>query len=177
LVVKEALIKAAGYNNKTDQHPSRSDIFAKTIGIIFMGTPHRGGLEEAKFSLRLGNDHFKLLQTLRVNSDTLEDQQKDFITISSGISVVCMREELPTRGRLVSCLLQSRAHLHLLIVPPQIVPRGSASFYGNNVCHESIHENHVDMVKFASNQDNGYQKILYHIKRLCGAGRATQQGV
>lgn len=76
----------------------------------------------------------------------------------------------------VSCFLRSKTPLHLPIVLPQVVPPASASYAGNRVCSNGIHANHINMVKFASNQDPGYVRTLGFIKMLCDLKPATQQG-
>ncbi|KAH6847170.1 hypothetical protein B0I37DRAFT_374407 [Chaetomium sp. MPI-CAGE-AT-0009] len=162
LVVKEALIKADNYNNH-QRHRTLGDMFAKTTGVIFMGTPHRGSSQEtygdllvkvAKVALRQPND--QLLQTLRPDSHILENQRGQFTTISSSISVVCIREELPTSIGV-------------------IVPETSASYDGFNVRRGAINANHMDMVKFASDKEPGYQRTLGFIAELCHARNAAQQ--
>lgn len=47
----------------------------------------------------------------------------------------------------------------------QIVPEASASYDGFNVARNSIHANHMDMVKFAS-RDEGYKRTLGHIQDI-----------
>jgi len=107
LVVKEALIKSAAYNSHR-RHPTLGEIYASTIGVIFLGTPHRGSSKGnlgevvanvAKLSFRQPNK--QLLQTLKSDSHILENQRDQFTTISSKLSIVCIREELPTGVGLV----------------------------------------------------------------------------
>jgi hypothetical protein len=107
LVLKEALIKSAAYNSHR-RHPTLGEIYASTIGVIFLGTPHRGSSQEtlgevaanvAKLSFRQPNK--QLLQTLKPDSHILENQRDQFTTISSNLSIVCIREELPTGAGLV----------------------------------------------------------------------------
>lgn len=152
LVVKEALITSDNYRNH-GRHPTRGDIYAKTVGIIFMGTPHQGSPKEsygdivaniAYLSLRQPNR--QLLRTLRPDSHVLEKQRNDFTTISDKISIVCMREELPTGAGM-------------------IVPRDSAWHSSFNALLDSIHANHMDMVRFSSRDEN-YQKVLGYIKEI-----------
>src|SRR4051794_2103562 len=85
LVIKQALIKSAGYNSH-GRHPTLGEIYANTKGVIFLGTPHRGsdkeGLGEvvskiAKFSFRQPNE--QLLQTLKPVSHILENQRDQLL--------------------------------------------------------------------------------------------------
>ncbi|KAI9778144.1 MAG: hypothetical protein M1839_008353 [Geoglossum umbratile] len=155
LVIKQALIKSAGYNSH-GRHPTLGEIYASTKGVIFLGTPHRGsdkeGLGEvvskvAKFSFRQPNE--QLLQTLRPDSHILENQRDQFTTISKDLPIVCIREELPTAiGMIVSEL--------------------SANIDGFHVRRDAINANHMDMVRFDNRRDVGYQKICGHILILIG---------
>lgn len=70
---------------------------------MFFGTPHRGSSQEslaevvagiAKLSLRQPNK--QLLATLSQESHILENQRERFKTVSGNLSIVCIREELPT---------------------------------------------------------------------------------
>jgi hypothetical protein len=105
--VKEALIKSAAYNSHR-RHPTLGEIYARTVGVIFLGTPHRGSSKEtlgevvanvALLSFRRPNK--QLLRTLKPDSHILENQRDQFTTISSNLSIVCIREELPTGAGLV----------------------------------------------------------------------------
>lgn len=111
--MKAALIKSAAYNSHK-RHPTLGEIYANTIGVIFLGTPHRGSDKEslgevvanvAKLSFRQPNK--QLLATLKTDSDILENQRDHFTTISSNLSIVCIREELPTGVGLVWLLNQN----------------------------------------------------------------------
>ena len=106
--MKEALIKSANYKSH-GRHPSLGAISDKTAGVIFLGTPHRGSEKEtygelvskvAKFALHRPND--QLLQTLSPDSHLLNHQRDQFTTISNGMTVFCVREELSTAIGLVS---------------------------------------------------------------------------
>lgn len=43
--MKEALIKSATLHSYK-RHPALGEIYAKTTGVIFLGTPHRGSSQE-----------------------------------------------------------------------------------------------------------------------------------
>ncbi|KAI0896096.1 hypothetical protein F4806DRAFT_51141 [Annulohypoxylon nitens] len=152
LVIKEALITSDSYHNH-GRHPSRAEIYAKTIGIIFMGTPHQGSPKEsygdivaniAHLSLRQPNK--QLLQILRPDSHVLEKQRNDFATISDEMSIVCLREELPTGAGI-------------------IVPGDSAWYISFKSNLDSLHANHMDMVRFSSRDEN-YRKVLGYIEEI-----------
>ncbi|KAH8762740.1 hypothetical protein F5882DRAFT_477025 [Hyaloscypha sp. PMI_1271] len=152
LVVKEALIKSAAYNSHR-RHPTLGEIYASTIGVIFLGTPHRGSSKGnlgevvanvAKLSFRQPNK--QLLQTLKSDSHILENQRDQFTTISSKLSI--------------------------------IVEEASASYDGFNVRRDAINTNHMNMVKFPSKGDEGYKRTLGHIDDIRNAERpGIQQGI
>lgn len=112
LVVKQSLITAATYKSY-NRHPTLGEIFSRTCGVVFFGTPHRGSgkatLGElvgavAKLSFRQPNS--QLLQTLKPDSGILENQRDQFTTISNDLDIVCIREELPTGIGIVSLQLK-----------------------------------------------------------------------
>ena len=112
--MKEALVKAAAYKNHS-RHLDIAAIYVKTRGIIFFGTPHRGSAKASlgeivagisKYCLRQPNK--QLLQTLKTDSHILENQRDQFVTISQGMHVVCVREVLPTAIGIVGFLLFQR---------------------------------------------------------------------
>lgn len=155
LVVKEALITSDNYKSHR-RHPTLGEIYGSTIGVVFMGTPHRGSSTEsygeiaaniAKLSFRQPNK--QLLQTLKPDSQILEKQRDGFTTVSNDIAIVCIREELPTGVGM-------------------IVPEASASYDGFNVTRGAIHANHMNMVKFTT-RDEGYKRTLGYIEDIIDA--------
>ncbi|KAI0813459.1 hypothetical protein GGR55DRAFT_677101 [Xylaria sp. FL0064] len=153
LVVKEALISSASYDH-SNRFPQLAQIYRSTVGVVFMGTPHRGSSLEtygeivvkiAKLSGRRPNA--QLLQTLRPDSHILEKLRNDFTTISNNMVVMCFYEELPTTKW------------------GQIVPEASASYEGFNVSFDSIHADHEGMVKF-SERVEGYEKTIGCIRDI-----------
>ncbi|GAB1316550.1 hypothetical protein MFIFM68171_06760 [Madurella fahalii] len=162
LVVKEALIKSATYHSH-GRHPKLGEVYMRTSGVVFMGTPHRGSSKTsiggivagiAKVSLRRPNT--QLLKTLARDSGILEKQRDDFTTISKDLEVVCIREEVPTGVGL-------------------IVPEASASYDGFRVRRDAINANHMDMTKFASQDEEGYKRTLSHIIDLCNVRQVGLQ--
>jgi protein SERAC1 len=102
LIIKQALIKSVSYL-KHGRHSMRSEIYAHTKGVIFLGTPHRGSSQEGlgKVLLKLAifrQSNEQLLRALRDDSHILEEQRDNFITISKDMPVVCFYEEIPIPG-------------------------------------------------------------------------------
>lgn len=155
LVIKEAIIRAAS-SSTHGRDPRLADLYSSTIGVIFMGTPHRGspkaslGELAARLTSRLlaAGSNMQVLGNLRPDSHALEKQLHDFVTVSSQIPVVCFYEELKTGS----------AGL--------IVPRASAVYDGKMVSFNSIPADHRDMVRFSSRSDIGYTRVLGHIQSI-----------
>ncbi|KAM7206126.1 hypothetical protein V8F20_002908 [Naviculisporaceae sp. PSN 640] len=155
LVIKEAIIRAAS-STTHGRDPRLGNLYTSTIGVIFMGTPHRGspkaslGESAARFTSRLlaAGSNMQVLGNLRPDSHALEKQLHDFVTVSSHIPVVCFYEELKT----------GRAGM--------IVPRTSAVYDGKMVSFNSIPADHRDMVRFRSRTDIGYRRVLGHIQSI-----------
>ena len=47
-----------------------------------------------------------------------------------------------------------------------VVPEDSTFYDSFNVRHDAINADHMDMAKFALRADEGYKRILGHIKEL-----------
>lgn len=84
-------------------------IYPNTLGVVFLGTPHRGSdkagiatVKAAVARLSLRPSRNKLLSTLKQDSDILEAQRQDFTRISTKMDLVCVYEELRTDGFEVS---------------------------------------------------------------------------
>jgi protein SERAC1 len=105
--VKEALITSSGYKTH-GRHVALGGIYGSTIGVIFMGTPHRGSAKASYGDvaasiarLAFHQPNKPLLQTLKIDSHLLEKQRDNFTTVSNDLAIVCIREELPTGVGLV----------------------------------------------------------------------------
>lgn len=78
------------------------DIKLSTYGILFMGTPHRGGegVPWAKLALNIVNvaqyTNSEILGHLEENSELLENQQTLFLPISRDFDTTYFYEEYPT---------------------------------------------------------------------------------
>lgn len=146
--------------------PERHDIFNSTLGIIFMGTPHCGSWM-AKLGHVLASEltfikptNRILLASLRTDRDLIRWIQDDFDNMlldlyksRPSFEVVCFYEELgmPIGGVVVS--------------------KESATLRG---CPRyGIHANHRNMVRFASADDPGFQKVLRRLTHLVEISRTT----
>lgn len=153
LVCKKAILLS---RNNPETH--LRGIFNCTIGILFMGTPHRGAwmANWAKIPTpALGlikSVNKSLLEILQTNNQTLELIQGDFWSMirerqkaNQPPEVTCFFEELPLPG------------------VGKVVSKESATLESYN--HISIHANHRDMVKFASAEENGFKRLLGELVR------------
>ncbi|XP_014553238.1 hypothetical protein COCVIDRAFT_108238, partial [Bipolaris victoriae FI3] len=153
LVCKEALIITAVYD-KHQRHPKLAATYANTRGVIFPRTPHRGSGTVAlgQVLVRIAFLHqpnTQLLQSLQVDSHTLERQREEFVTISERLSIVCVREKIPTPIGM-------------------IVSEASASYDGFDIRRGSIPADHINMVRFRSKGDIGYERVLSWIQEMQG---------
>ncbi|KID84907.1 SesB, P-loop containing Nucleoside Triphosphate Hydrolase [Metarhizium guizhouense ARSEF 977] len=165
LICKEAILLS---RNNPDEH--LKNMFHCTKGIIFMGTPHRGSWMAdwagipAKTLGVVKSANKSLLQVLKTDNTHLQSVQANFCSMireqeknGRNIDVTCFFEELPMFGL------------------GKVVPKDSATLEDRNSL--SIHANHIDMVKFRSADDNGYQRVLGELDRWIknpGARQAPQ---
>ena len=153
LVCKKAILRS---RNNPEAH--LRGVFECTKGIIFMGTPHRGswmadwaGMPASAISL-FKSVNKSLLEILETDSQLLEAIQVDFLAMireqregGRPLEVTCFFEELP--------LWKDR----------KVVSKESATFEGYNPI--SIHANHSNMVKFASEGESGFISVLGELVR------------
>jgi hypothetical protein len=128
-------------------------VFNSLKGVMFMGTPHRGGWMEycddipAKTLDFEVSINLELVEALQRNNPLLEWVQRDFLAMirqvrKSGrrLEVTCFFEELPTSG------------------VGLVVSKDSATFDG--YMPRSIRADLHSMVKIASVEDNGFKRVL-----------------
>lgn len=144
LVCKKGLLIS-----RNSGHKHHREIFENTRGIIFLGTPHRGSpfaeLAQMPVSV-LGlfkSSNKALLDVLGTSSELLEDINNGFFEMVHDrpqIRVQCFFEELPTVAKML------------------VVPKPSATIDGYNAI--SIRADHRDMVRFSSDADTGFVRVL-----------------
>ncbi|KAK8125950.1 uncharacterized protein PG998_001709, partial [Apiospora kogelbergensis] len=161
IVVKEALTTAA-MSRIYGSHNDLGDIYPKTKGIIFLGTPHqRTGKRSfgecvaltAQISLRSPND--PLLRSLAENSGFFENQHGTFQMISRDIRVVCMREQFTTGAS-------------------RMVPKDSSAYEGFSVTRDDMAASHMGLARFSERDGMGYKQMVSHLTRLT-AGPSPQE--
>ncbi|KAF2156673.1 hypothetical protein K461DRAFT_2120 [Myriangium duriaei CBS 260.36] len=160
LVVKQAMALS-----KSESQQHLKSIQEHTAGIVFLGTPHRGSdlaaLANAVNAIVKAtgkNTNADIMQVLKRDSQLLASVEKFFgnwVNESRArIELACFCEELGVRQ------------------VGMVVTRESASI--PDWPSLSIHANHMDMTKFASSEDLGYQRILGQLKRWIRPLRAQQ---
>lgn len=146
LVCEQALILC---NTSNEDRLSR--ILNSTVGILFMGTPHRGsslatwGSTLAKYLNMVRRVNRDIVKSLEVTSPVLRAVQEEF-------QKILLKPEHRDRIR-IFCFYEELA----IPLVGMIVPKDSAIFqqYPNT----SIHANHMDMTKFSDANDPGYCSV------------------
>jgi pimeloyl-ACP methyl ester carboxylesterase len=127
-----------------------------TRGIIFMGTPHAGG-NLAQVGHRLA----ALLNIVRrSNPALLEPLRRDssiLTTIQQQFQQFLLKPEVKIE---VYCFFEERDVVGIGI----IVPEHSATL--SQYPNQSIAANHMDMTKFSSKNDQGYQRVLSRVQDI-----------
>ncbi|KIX08072.1 uncharacterized protein Z518_02727 [Rhinocladiella mackenziei CBS 650.93] len=153
LVCKEAILLS-----RNNPEMRLKKIFDRIKGVIFMGTPHTGNwmADWAKLPASalgiLKSTNTTLLKILETDDQLIESIQVGFLAMirdlrenNRRLEVTCFFEELP------------------LPVVGKGVSKESATFAGYNPI--SIHANHRDMVRFASAEETGFQRVLGELIR------------
>ncbi|KAH8891229.1 hypothetical protein GQ53DRAFT_151968 [Thozetella sp. PMI_491] len=151
LVVKAALYLSAG---SAESHLAL--VHCRTLGVAFLGTPHRGS-DLAAYGKIMGDIlraslkrvNTELLALLKNNSATLSEVEDLFATW-------LRKRETPFH---LTCFYED---LGLLAVGP-VVSKTSACIPG--YLGLPIDANHMDMARFSSTLDTGYQRIKEELLR------------
>ena len=156
-----------------DTHPRLAQIFLVTRGIIFLGTPHRGStttsiakVVASVAKMALWNPNLDLIRDLERDSQTLDRIGDSFgrILDKRTLAVWSFAEELPITGIGKVCMLPVQSTRFNRI--DQVVPGESAIIGDPRENRETIHGDHISMVKFSTRNDAGYKKVLNSIETL-----------
>ncbi len=154
LVCKEAILLS---RNNPEPHLRR--IFDCIMGVVFMGTPHKGAWMANWASIPVSalglvkSVNKPLLEVLDTKNQYLESIQSRFMEMlrqrqSDGgrpLGIACFLEELP------------------LPIAGLVVPKESAILDG--FTYATIHANHQNMVRFATAEEDGFQLLLGELVR------------
>ena len=159
------------YHRRTK--PDLATILDATRGIIFLGTPHRGsGLTTlpklvATIIQAVQDVNVELIRDVEMNSQVLDRIADAFSQILDRrtFMVFSFEEELAMRGGRKVCIA------NMAMIQPefdnyQVAEWGSIIIGDAHERRDTIHANHIDMVKFSDTTDDGYVKVLYAIKML-----------
>lgn len=158
LVIKQALITAREHENIQNANDDYANILKNTVGIIFLGTPHKGS-DQAKWdgiatnlAKVLRKDHNDtIIDALSRGSSTLENLQSSFTGISDRFSYSTFTEEreYPNIGK--------------------IVDDESAVLYLPKETRNSLPANHLGMSRFGSVNETGFKRVVIAVKALLRA--------
>ena len=151
--------------NSAEYHLQR--IYDSTVGVCFLGTPHCGsalanwGRIFGQIANTVKTVNTSLLNVLEPESDVLSRIQGDFHAMvrtrpdqgRPPLHITCFYEELPVKGL------------------GEIVPKHSAILPAYNSI--GIWANHMDMVRFSSNNDQGYLSVSTELLRWVRAVQKT----
>ena len=157
LVIKQALCICHERESHGGDEGDSDKIIRNTVGIIFLGTPHRGS-DAAKWATIATNlakllrkDHNdKLIEALSRGSSVLETLQSTFSNTS-----LCERFAFWTFS-------EEREYPQI----GKIVEDDSAVLYYKRETRSSIPANHSDMCKFGAVNETGFKRVVHAIKSL-----------
>ncbi|CZS88147.1 uncharacterized protein RCO7_01113 [Rhynchosporium graminicola] len=152
---------------------SLGEIFDSTAAVLFLGTPHRGsgkaniGEIARKIASASGIDTAdQNVRALRVNSIELEMIHESFVQLyeqkDRRFEIITFQE---TKGF---------SRIGILGLGDLIVQPFSSSFTGTEHI-ESINANHMDMCRFSSKDDQGYQSIAGELKVILSKWKKKEQ--
>ncbi|KAH8198316.1 hypothetical protein TruAng_007518 [Truncatella angustata] len=152
-IVKEAL-SAAAVSQVFGKYSDSGNVYARTAGIVFLGTPHRGNQRQTMEDVIVGTTALELgrpdetgARLIKKHLEVLTSQRDEFLAISRDLLVVCVRETLPTTTSFM-------------------VPKASATYDGLNVVCDDILADHFDIARFANRQDPGYFQLVGHLSKM-----------
>ncbi|KAJ5273520.1 hypothetical protein N7478_008645 [Penicillium angulare] len=142
--------------SQNSAEPHSREIFNCLKGVVFMGTPHRGAwmadwakIPASVFGI-VKSTNVVLLDILQRDNQLLDSIQVDFLTMirrlkegGRGIQITCFFEELP------------------FPIVGKVVTQESATLDGYEIY--SIYANHRDMVRFGSEEDPGFKRLLWQL--------------
>lgn len=137
-----------------------------------MGTPHQGVGGSALplgtllvnvASLFVAADD-RLLQHLKRDSEWLQQQLGQYGPISGEFVTKFAYEEYETPAMMGRTIMVCQALRDLTTLTAQVVPKASAVVPGAADAEPIIiHTDHINMVRFTSRDDNGYETVSGHL--------------
>ncbi|KAK3896546.1 hypothetical protein C8A05DRAFT_48439 [Staphylotrichum tortipilum] len=171
LVCEDAL-----FTSRQRTEPHLHNVLQLTRGIAFLGTPHHGsGLARwaELLSRSIGiikQTNSQIVEVLKRDSEVLARIQDGFHTMvlarakeGQPIEISCFFEELPLPGIGQVSVMASLHSARFVDDAGQVVPQDSAILPG--YIPIGIRSNHMDMTKFASIDDAGFQAVCGELRR------------
>ncbi|KAI8966809.1 hypothetical protein F5Y11DRAFT_4630 [Daldinia sp. FL1419] len=176
LVIKEALVTAA-MSRIYGAHVELGNVYPKTIGCVFLGTPHvRGGkrsLGECIATTALLSPTpptSQLLKAFRESDKAFENLHSTFLMISRDIRIICAREKLPTTITASADVVKDADGMELGRGTIQMmVPRDCATYDSFNVSKLDVMVTHQDLARCKSRDDPGYAQIVQYLVKAATA--------
>jgi ankyrin repeat domain-containing protein 50 len=171
-----------------DQAQDLTDIYMSTTGIIFLGTPHRGSdwsqtgktLERIVAAVCFDTNSHNL-KAVSPDSFELSLCQENFLRLynrsSRHFEVRTFQEARGMTGVGYMglsdkvCKSYSRVYKTASILTyPKIVDDNSSSLLGSSEERsQQIEDNHMNMCRFPSRDNDGYRKVVGELKKLLSA--------
>ncbi|KAI5811817.1 hypothetical protein BZA77DRAFT_270912, partial [Pyronema omphalodes] len=161
LVLQKALVDASKGNSTNDKSFHRS-----CIGLIFFGVPHQGLNPKSIEMLAEGNENKHFLRDISTSSQYLVELESDFKICHKGMkrsTIVSFYESEDT----LSVETFANGEAKRCGAPIRMVPRESAVCSVSEDCNRiEIRADHSLMVKFRSESDKHYQRVITKIKEI-----------
>ncbi|KAK0616141.1 hypothetical protein B0T14DRAFT_458356 [Immersiella caudata] len=159
IVVKEML----ALSDASDQ-PGLDSIVGRTVGVVFLGTPHRGSVEMAK----LGNKarmlvSAALIDTSSATLDTLGLRTSDLERCQDAFSRLWAKHDFQVKT------FQEGLGLSGFNIGPlrgKVVPDFSSLLGDSREQAETLHANHRDMCRFTGPDDPNARKLLGWLRQM-----------
>lgn len=160
LIVKEVLRRS-----ESSEESEIRNIIHHTKAVVFLGTPHRGSpgfastadvVRRVASTILRFDSNDSIIRALGVDSPELELSRESFITQWRKLqfTVKTFQEARPITGVGVGLLND------------KVVPDTSSTLDDPREHAETIQANHMDMCKYSSRHDPGYQKVGLELARL-----------
>ncbi|KAM3548408.1 hypothetical protein ARSEF4850_009431, partial [Beauveria asiatica] len=167
-VIEQAIVSASR------QDSEYSSIAQSTVGVVFLGTPHRGSPAASWGALiaslappRLVTED-RLLKDLEEQSDSQADRLRDFSRwlFSESVPAVCAFEQLVT-----DYSSRAGAVVKFMGSPKLVVPESSACIDGHHKI--SLHTDHLKINKFYGADDPSFKLVYPQILRMAEGADET----
>ncbi|KAG6988517.1 hypothetical protein G7Y79_00072g097790 [Physcia stellaris] len=164
IIVKDAIVESKKYV----QQPRMQQVANSCRAIFFFGTPHRGAggaewgivLSNIVGTIPLGpSTYTEILRGLSPDSEKLDSLTRDFNDI--------LNADIPVQQKIkIFSFQEGKGMTGIARFDGKVVPEGSSGIFGRRDIENSIsiNENHVNMCRFGSKSDSGYNIFKYNLE-------------